>query len=142
MFNIYIYIYIYISFWLHRSRKIMALSQGDHLVELQRRVWLYRRYVYIYIHTYTHTHTYICINKSKSTFLPSPFLVNRVAPFSVSLAFGPHSCASTVNATVGGWPYRTPTYSVPRENTSTGPRTRYIKIYIYILNICVWPCLR
>ena len=42
--------------------------------------------------------------ESKSTFLPSPFLVNRVAPISVSLAFGPHRCASKVNATVGGWP--------------------------------------
>ena len=39
-----------------------------------------------------------------STFLPSPFLVNRAAPISVSLAFGPHSYASRVNATVRGWP--------------------------------------
>ena len=38
---------------------------------------------------------------SKSKFLPSLFLVNRAAPISVSLAFGPHSYASTVNATVG-----------------------------------------
>ena len=30
--------------------------------------------------------------------------MNRAAPISVSLAFGPHSCATTVNATVGGWP--------------------------------------
>ena len=29
-------------------------------------------------------------------------LTNRVAPVSVSFAFGPNSCASTVNATVGG----------------------------------------
>ena len=28
-------------------------------------------------------------------------LANRAAPINVSLAFGPHSCASTVNATVG-----------------------------------------
>ena len=40
----------------------------------------------------------------KSKFLPSPFLVNRAAPISVSLPFGPHSCASAVNVTVGGWP--------------------------------------
>ena len=38
----------------------------------------------------------------KSKFLPSPFLVKRAAPVSISLAYGPHSCASTVNATVGG----------------------------------------
>ena len=44
------------------------------------------------------------MSKSKSKFLPSPFLVNRAAPISVSLAFGLHSCAITVNATVGGWP--------------------------------------
>ena len=44
------------------------------------------------------------ISQKKSKFLPSPFLVNRVAPISVLLAFGPHSCASTVNATAGGWP--------------------------------------
>ena len=31
------------------------------------------------------------------------FLANRAAPISVSLAFGPHIFASTVNATVGGW---------------------------------------
>ena len=31
-------------------------------------------------------------------------LVNWVAPIAVSLAFGPHSYVSTVNATVGGWP--------------------------------------
>ena len=30
--------------------------------------------------------------------------VQRIPPISVSLAFGPHSCASTVNATVEGWP--------------------------------------
>ena len=35
---------------------------------------------------------------------PSPFLVNRAASISVSLAFGPHSCVSTMNATVGDWP--------------------------------------
>ena len=35
---------------------------------------------------------------------PLPCLVNMTAPISVSLAFGPHSCASTANATVGGWP--------------------------------------
>ena len=29
--------------------------------------------------------------------------MNRAAPISVSLAFGSHSCANTVNATVGGW---------------------------------------
>ena len=34
---------------------------------------------------------------------PRFFLVNRAAPIFVSLAFGPHSCASTVNATVDGW---------------------------------------
>ena len=40
------------------------------------------------------------MDKSK---LPlSPFLVKRVAPISVSLAFGPHSHASAVNATVKG----------------------------------------
>ena len=31
-------------------------------------------------------------------------LANRASPLSVSLAFGPHSCASTVNTTVRGWP--------------------------------------
>ena len=30
--------------------------------------------------------------------------MSRVAPISVSLAFGPHSCATTVNATVLGGP--------------------------------------
>ena len=40
----------------------------------------------------------------KSKFFPSPFLVNRVAPISVSLAFGPHSSSTTVNAATGGWP--------------------------------------
>ena len=40
----------------------------------------------------------------KSKLLPSPFLVNKVAPISVSLAFGPHNCVSTMHATVGGWP--------------------------------------
>ena len=30
--------------------------------------------------------------------------MNRAAPISVSSAFGPHSCARAVNATVGGWP--------------------------------------
>ena len=39
-----------------------------------------------------------------SKFLPSPSLVNRVAPISVSLTCGPHSCACTLNATVGGRP--------------------------------------
>ena len=34
----------------------------------------------------------------------SIFLVNRAAPTSFSLTFGPHSCASRGNATVGGWP--------------------------------------
>ena len=43
-------------------------------------------------------------SKQKSKFLPSQFLLNRAAPISVSLAFGAHSCTSTVNATVGGWP--------------------------------------
>ena len=51
--------------------------------------------------------------KSKSTFLPSPFLVNRAAPISVSLAFGPHRCASKVNATVGGWPSGTTVHFTP-----------------------------
>ena len=31
-------------------------------------------------------------------------LVNRAAPISISLAFGPHNLAITANATVGGWP--------------------------------------
>ena len=39
---------------------------------------------------------------TKVKFLPSPFLVNKAVPISVSLAFGPHSYASTVNATVRG----------------------------------------
>ena len=30
--------------------------------------------------------------------------MNRVALISASLAFGPRSCANTVNATAGGWP--------------------------------------
>ena len=30
--------------------------------------------------------------------------MNRAAPISAALALGPHSCASTVNATVGHWP--------------------------------------
>ena len=34
---------------------------------------------------------------------PSQYLVDWAAPISVSLAFGPHSRASTVNTTVGGW---------------------------------------
>ena len=36
--------------------------------------------------------------------LEETFLVNNAAPISVSLAFGPHSRASAVNATVGDWP--------------------------------------
>ena len=40
--------------------------------------------------------------KSESKFLPSPFLVNRVMPIFVSLAFGQYSYTSTVNATVWG----------------------------------------
>ena len=40
------------------------------------------------------------LSKSKSMLLPSPFLGNRVAPISISFAFGLHSDASTVNATV------------------------------------------
>ena len=38
--------------------------------------------------------------------LPSPFSMNRAAPISISLAFGPHSSANRVNSTVGGWPSR------------------------------------
>ena len=34
----------------------------------------------------------------------SQFFVNRVAPISILLAFGSQRYASTVNATVGGWP--------------------------------------
>ena len=96
--------------------------------------------------------------------LPSPFLVNRAASISVSFAFGPYSYASTVNATVGGWPsgctvgftpmlfpevlnakqgssmchfsglwydstrYRTQTYRVQSEHSTTGPGTRSIKV--------------
>ena len=41
-------------------------------------------------------------SKTKSTFHSSPFLVNRAAPISVSLACGPYSCASTANVTVVG----------------------------------------
>ena len=48
-------------------------------------------------------HTQYVKVKVKSKFLPSPFLVKRAEPISVSLAFGPHICLSTVNATVGGW---------------------------------------
>ena len=43
-------------------------------------------------------------SKFKVKVLPSPFLINMEVPISVSLAFGPHICVSTVNATVGGWP--------------------------------------
>ena len=86
--------------------------------------------------------------------------MNRAAPTSTSLDFGPQSCASTANATVGGWPsgstvfftpmlflevlnakqgncmynfsslwydttgYRTPTYRVQSEHSTTGSRTR------------------
>ena len=46
---------------------------------------------------------FIKASYTKLKVLPSPFLVNRAAPVSVSLAFGPHSYTSTVNATVGGW---------------------------------------
>ena len=42
----------------------------------------------------------VAVSRVKDKLSP-PFLVNRVAPISVSLAFGPHSCASTVDATVG-----------------------------------------
>ena len=48
--------------------------------------------------------TGIAVDHSKSNFLPSPFLVNRAAPISVSSAFGPHRCVSTVNAAVEDWP--------------------------------------
>ena len=37
-------------------------------------------------------------------FVLSLFLVKRATSISVSLAFGPHSCASRVNDTTGGWP--------------------------------------
>ena len=46
-------------------------------------------------------------------FLPSPFLVNSVAPVSNSLAFGPHPCTSIVNASVGGWPSGSTGYPTP-----------------------------
>ena len=35
--------------------------------------------------------------------LRSPFFVNSAAFIYIQLPFGPYSCASTVNATVGGW---------------------------------------
>ena len=47
---------------------------------------------------------FVQVSNSKSTFLTSPFFMKRAAPISVSLSFGPHSCVSTVNAAVGGWP--------------------------------------
>ena len=49
-------------------------------------------------------HSHYVNSQSKLKFLPSPCFVNRAAPISISLAFGPHSCAITVNVTVGGWP--------------------------------------
>ena len=67
-------------------------------------------------HLSSSLHHYLCLTaprlapylsfyqNSKSKFLPSPFLVIRVAPISVSLAFGSHDYASTVNATIGDWP--------------------------------------
>ena len=107
----------------------------------------------------TSRHLFMTVKK-KSKFLPSPFLVNRAAPISVPLAFGPQSCASAVNPIVGGWPsgstvcfapmlfpevlnakqgnsmyhfsslwydstgYRTPTYRVQSEHSTTWLRTR------------------
>ena len=50
------------------------------------------------------TKAVIGVSQSKSKFLLSPYLVTWVAPISISLAFGPHSCVGAVNATVGGWP--------------------------------------
>ena len=46
-----------------------------------------------------------CALKSESESLslfPHLYLVKKAASISVSLAFGTHSCASTVNAIVGG----------------------------------------
>ena len=39
--------------------------------------------------------------------------MNRAVPISISLAFGPHSYASTVKATVGGWPFGSAVCSTP-----------------------------
>ena len=41
--------------------------------------------------------------------LSLPFSVKRVVPISVSFALESHSCASTFNAAVGGWPSDTST---------------------------------
>ena len=43
-------------------------------------------------------------HKSKVNVPSLAFSVNSVAHISSLLSFGPYSCASTVNATVGGWP--------------------------------------
>lgn len=43
-------------------------------------------------------------SKEKSRLLPSPFLANMAVPISVALAVVPHSCATTFNGTVCGWP--------------------------------------
>ena len=44
------------------------------------------------------------VSKVKVKVLSLTILVNRVAPISVSLSFGPHSYTSTVSTTVGDWP--------------------------------------
>ena len=46
----------------------------------------------------------LSVKKLKSKFLLSPSVINGAASISVSLTFGPHSYAGTVNAAVGGWP--------------------------------------
>ena len=55
----------------------------------------------------------ITITAKKSKFLPSPFLVKRVAPVSVSLAFGLHGYTSARNDTVGGWPSGSTVFLTP-----------------------------
>ena len=58
----------------------------------------------IYAKSYLHMSLSPVYQRQEAKFLPSPFFVNMTAPISVSLAFGLHSYASTVNATVRGWP--------------------------------------
>ena len=47
---------------------------------------------------------YLSTQVSKVRVIPSSFLVNGEAPFSVSLAFRPRSCAM-VNVAIEGWPF-------------------------------------
>ena len=74
------------------------------------------------------------VNSQKVKNLSLIILVNRMAPISVSLAFGPHSCASTENATVWGWlsgssVFLTPMLFPKMLNAKQGNSMHYFQVF-------------